>query len=76
MVVPQFEALKKEGEAGRRTITKYTRWFTVALATFQALGIAVALEAQPGLVLDPGMQFRFTTVVSLLTGTMFLMWLG
>jgi preprotein translocase subunit SecY len=76
VVVPQFEALKKEGEAGRRTITKYTRWFTVALATFQALGIAVALEAQPGLVLDPGMQFRFTTVVSLLTGTMFLMWLG
>jgi len=76
VVVPQFEALKKEGEAGRRTITKYTRWFTVALATFQALGIAVALEAQPGLVLDPGIQFRFTTVVSLLTGTMFLMWLG
>ena len=76
VVVPQFEALKKEGEAGRRTITKYTRWFTVALATFQALGIAVALEAQPGLALDPGMQFRFTTVVSLLTGTMFLMWLG
>ncbi len=76
VVVPQFEVLKKEGEAGRRTITKYTRWFTVALATFQALGIAVALEAQPGLVLDPGIQFRFTTVVSLLTGTMFLMWLG
>ena len=76
VVVPQFEVLKKEGEAVRRTITKYTRWFAVALATFQALGIAVALEAQPGLVLDPGIQFRFTTVVSLLTGTMFLMWLG
>ncbi len=76
VVVPQLEALKKEGEAGRRTITKYTRWFTVGLATFQALGIAVALEAQPGLVLDPGLQFRFTAAVSLVTGTMFLMWLG
>ena len=76
VVVPQLEAVKKEGEAGRRTITKYTRWFTVALAMFQAFGIAVALEAQPGLVLDPGLMFRFTTVVSLLTGTMFLMWLG
>ncbi len=76
VVVPQLEALKKEGEAGRRTITKYTRWFTLALATFQALGIAVALESQPGLVLDPGIQFRFTAAVSLVTGTMFLMWLG
>jgi preprotein translocase subunit SecY len=76
VVVPQLEALKKEGEAGRRTITKYTRWFTVGLATFQALGIAVALEAQPGLVLDPGLQFRFTAAISLVTGTMFLMWLG
>jgi preprotein translocase subunit SecY len=76
VVVPTLEALKKEGEAGRRTITKYTRWFTLALATFQALGIAVALEAQPGLVIEPGMQFRFVCVVSLVTGTMFLMWLG
>jgi preprotein translocase subunit SecY len=76
VVVPSLEALKKEGEAGRRTITKYTRWFTLALATFQALGIAVALEAQPGLVVDPGIQFRFVCVVSLVTGTMFLMWLG
>jgi len=76
VVVPQLEALKKEGEAGRRTITKYTRWFTVGLATFQALGIAIALESQPGLVVDPGIQFRFTAVVSLVTGTMFLMWLG
>ncbi len=76
VVVPQLEALKKEGEAGRRVITKYTRWFTLALATFQALGIAVALESQPGLVLDPGVQFRFTAAVSLVTGTMFLMWLG
>ncbi|TFW27869.1 preprotein translocase subunit SecY [Massilia horti] len=76
IVVPQMEALKKEGEAGRRKITQYTRYGTVALALFQAFGIAVALEAQPGLVLDPGMAFRFVTVVSLLTGTMFLMWLG
>ena len=76
VVVPQLEALKKEGEAGRRTITKYTRWFTVGLATFQALGIAVALESQPGLVIDPGLQFRFTALISLVTGTMFLMWLG
>ncbi len=76
VVVPQLEALKKEGEAGRRTITKYTRWFTAGLATFQALGIAVALESQAGLVIDPGIQFRFTAVVSLVTGTMFLMWMG
>ena len=76
IVSPQLEALKKEGEAGRRKITQYTRYFTVALALFQAFGIAVALEAQPGLVLDPGMAFRFVTVVTLLTGTMFLMWLG
>ncbi|MEW6764123.1 MAG: preprotein translocase subunit SecY [Pseudomonadota bacterium] len=76
IVSPQLEALKKEGEAGRRKITQYTRYFTVALALFQAFGIAVALEAQPGLVLDPGMGFRFVTVVTLLTGTMFLMWLG
>ena len=76
VVVPQLEAIKKEGEAGRRLITKYTRWFTVGLATFQALGIAVALESQPGLVIEPGLQFRFVCVVSLLTGTMFLMWLG
>jgi len=76
VVVPQLEALKKEGEAGRRTITKYTRWFTAGLATFQAVGIAVALESQPGLVIDPGVQFRFTAAVSLVTGTMFLMWLG
>jgi len=76
IVSPQLEALKKEGEAGRRKITQYTRYFTVALALFQAFGIAVALEAQPGLVLEPGMAFRFVTVVTLLTGTMFLMWLG
>jgi len=76
IVSPQMEALKKEGESGRRKITQYIRYFTVALALFQAFGIAVALEAQQGLVLDPGMGFRFVSVVTLLTGTMFLMWLG
>ncbi len=73
---PQLEAIKKEGEAGRRKITQYTRYGTVALALFQGLGIAIAVESQPGLVLDPGVVFRFVTVTTLLTGTMFLMWLG
>ncbi|QGZ40824.1 protein translocase subunit secY/sec61 alpha [Pseudoduganella flava] len=76
IVSPQMEALKKEGESGRRKITQYTRYATVFLALFQAFGISIALEAQPGLVLDPGMAFRFTSVVTLLTGTMFVMWLG
>jgi len=76
VVLPQLEAIKKEGEAGRRKITQYTRWFTLVLASFQAFGISMALESQPGLVLDPGLMFRFTAAVSLVTGTMFLMWLG
>jgi preprotein translocase subunit SecY len=76
VVSPKLEQLKKEGEAGRRIITKYTRYGTVFLATFQALGIAIAFEGQAGLVLDPGMAFRLITVVSLVGGTMFLMWLG
>ncbi len=76
VVSPKLEQLKKEGEAGRRAITKYTRYGTVFLATFQALGIAIALEGQAGLVLDPGMAFRLTAVVTLVSGTMFLMWLG
>ncbi|MGH8678113.1 MAG: preprotein translocase subunit SecY [Burkholderiales bacterium] len=76
VVVPTLEQLKKEGESGRRKITQYTRYGTLVLATFQALGISIALEAQRGLVLDPGLAFRFTTVVTLVTGTMFLMWLG
>jgi preprotein translocase subunit SecY len=76
VVSPKLEQLKKEGEAGRRMITKYTRYGTVGLATFQALGIAIAFEGQAGLVLDPGMAFRLTTVVTLVGGTMFLMWLG
>ena len=73
---PQLEALKKEGEGGRRKITQYTRYGTLALALFQGLGIAVALESQQGLVIDPGLMFRFVTVSTLVTGTMFLMWLG
>ncbi len=76
VVSPQMEALKKEGEAGRRKITQYTRYGTVVLATFQSLGIAIALESQAGLVLEPGLAFRLTTMVTLTTGTMFLMWLG
>jgi len=75
-VSPQLEQLKKEGEAGRRTITKYTRYGTVVLAMFQAIGIAIALEGQPGLVLEPGMVFRLTAMITLVSGTMFLMWLG
>ena len=73
---PQLEALKKEGEAGRRKITQFTRYGTLALALFQGLGIAVALESQQGLVIEPGAMFRFVTVSTLVTGTMFLMWLG
>jgi preprotein translocase subunit SecY len=76
LAIPAVEALKKEGESGRRKITQYTRYFTVVLALVQATFIAIGLEALPGLVIDPGMAFRFVAVVSLLTGTMFLMWLG
>src|SRR4051812_15917103 len=75
-VSPQLEQLRKEGQAGQRKITQYTRYGTVFLALFQATGISVALESQPGLVMDPGLLFRFTTVTTLVTGTMFLMWLG
>ena len=75
-VLPSLEALRKEGESGRRKITQYTRYGTLLLGAFQALGIAVALETQPGLVIDPGMFFRCVCVISLVTGTMFLMWLG
>ncbi|HNK19710.1 MAG TPA: preprotein translocase subunit SecY, partial [Piscinibacter sp.] len=75
-VVPSLEALKKEGEAGRRKITQYTRYGTLGLALFQALGIALALEGSPGLVIAPGFGFRLTAIVSLVAGTMFLMWLG
>jgi preprotein translocase subunit SecY len=75
-VVPTLEQLKKEGEAGRRKITQYTRYATLGLALFQSLSIALALEQSAGLVLSPGFMFRLTTVSSLVAGTMFLMWLG
>ncbi len=79
-VVPTLEELKKEGESGRRKITQYTRYGTVVLATIQGLGIAVALEGQVAggmpVVIEPGVGFKLTTVITLVTGTMFLMWLG
>jgi preprotein translocase subunit SecY len=75
-VIPSLEALKKEGESGRRKITQYTRYGTLGLALFQSLGIALALEGSQGLVISPGFGFRLTAVVSLVAGTMFLMWLG
>ena len=80
-IEPKLKELRKEGEAGRRKITRYTRYATVALATFQALGVAIALEGQQAsgglpVVLDPGWAFRITAVTSLVTGTVFLMWLG
>ena len=76
IAVPHLEQIKKEGEAGRRKITQYTRYGTLGLALFQAFGISVALQAQPGLVPNPGSMFQLTTVITLVTGTMFLMWLG
>ncbi|WP_338416031.1 preprotein translocase subunit SecY [uncultured Sphaerotilus sp.] len=75
-VIPTLESLKKEGEAGRRKITQYTRYGALGLALFQSMGIALALEGSPGLVIDPGPMFRITAIVSLTAGTMFLMWLG
>jgi len=75
-VLPTFEQLKKEGEAGRRKITQYTRYGTLGLAVFQSFGIAVALESSAGLVVSPGFGFRMTAVCTLTAGTMFLMWLG
>ena len=74
-MLPSFEALKKEGEMGRKKLNQYTRYLTVALATVQAYGISVGLEGQ-GLVLDPGWFFRASCVITLVGGTMFLMWLG
>ena len=75
-VVPSLEALKKEGESGRKVINQYTRYLTVLLAAFQAYGISVGLESQQGVVADPGLFFRVSTVLTLMGGTMFLMWLG
>jgi len=73
--VPSLEALKKEGEAGQRIITRYTRYFTVLLALFQGVMIAIGLEQQ-GVVLTPGLSFRITTALTLASGTAFIMWLG
>jgi preprotein translocase subunit SecY len=79
-VIPTLEQLSKEGQAGKRKITQYTRIATVCLATFQALGVAITLESQTAgatnVVVDPGLIFRLSTVATLVTGTMFLMWLG
>ncbi len=75
-VVPSLESIKKEGEGGRKILNQYTRYLTVVLALFQAYGIAIGLEGQTGVVSDAGWFFRISTVLSLLGGTMFLMWLG
>lgn len=80
VTVPSLERIKKEGESGRRKIAMYTRYFTLVLATFQSIGIATALQTQSvgadALVINPGFVFIFTAAVTLVTGTMFLMWLG
>jgi len=76
VIVPSLEALKKEGQAGQRKITQYTRYATLGLSFFQAFAISAALEAQQGLVIEPGLTFRIVSAVTLVTGTMFLMWLG
>lgn len=80
VVVPTLEQLKKEGEAGRRKITQYTRYGTVVLASFQAIGVSIALQSQTvgsgSVVINPGVGFVFTAAVTLVTGTLFLMWLG
>ena len=75
-VSPHLEQLKKEGEQGRKKMNQYTRYGTVLLAALQSYGIAVGLEGQAGLVVDPGMFFRLSTVITLTGGTVFLMWLG
>ncbi|OZA97779.1 MAG: preprotein translocase subunit SecY [Thiotrichales bacterium 34-46-19] len=80
IVSPTLEQLKKEGESGRRKITQYTRYGTVVLATFQAIGVAIALEAQQinglSVVIDPGLGFKIIAVSTLVAGAIFLMWLG
>ncbi len=79
-VSPKLEAISKEGAAGKRKIAQYTRYFTLVLATFQAIGVSVALERQQAagipVVVDPGLLFRIVAVITLVSGTMFLMWLG
>jgi preprotein translocase subunit SecY len=76
IAIPYLESLKKEGESGRRKITQYTRYGTVVLALVQSYGISIALQSQAGLVIEPGIFFIITTVTTLVTGTIFLMWLG
>src|SRR4051812_24262751 len=75
-IVPSLEALKKEGEGGRKIINQYTRYLTVVLATFQAYGIAKGLQGSGNVVADPGVFFEVSTTITLVGGTMFLMWLG
>ena len=75
-IVPSLQQLRKEGEQGRRQIVKYTRWGTVALASFQSIAAASWLQNQAGLVVNPGPSFLITACITLVTGTMFLMWLG
>jgi preprotein translocase subunit SecY len=75
-VIPSLEAIKKDGEAGRKTLNQYTRYLTVVLAVFQAYGISIGLEGRPGIVADPGFLFRISTVLTLTGGTMLLVWLG
>lgn len=75
VVSPTLEQIKKEGQSGQRKITQYTRYATLGLATLQAIGVAIALESQ-NVVIDPGWGFKLTTIITLVTGTMFLMWLG
>lgn len=75
-VIPSLEQLKKEGEQGRKVINQYTRYLTVLLATLQSYGIAIGLESGAGIVVDPGWFFRMSTVITLVGGTMFLLWLG
>ena len=75
-IVPNLQQLRKEGEQGRRQITNYTRWGTVALASFQSIAAASWLQSQAGLVVNPGPSFLITACITLVTGTMFLMWLG
>jgi len=76
MIVPSMQQLRKEGESGRRKITQYTRYGTVMLSLFQAVAAASWLQSQPGVVVNPGFIFLITAIITLVTGTMFLMWLG
>jgi len=75
-IVPSLESLKKDGEAGRKVINQYTRYLTVVLATFQAYGIGVGLESGQNVVIDPGMFFKISTTITLVGGTLLVMWLG